>query len=150
MEKQDCFICRKHRGEIAVPGGCIYENKFVYVGHIGSNEKSVYIGYLIVDLKRHAPGFGDMTEEESRAVGSVLNIAGRALKHAAHAEHIYSFVQGDAFPHFHVHLIPRYANTPHEYWNPMNLRNWSGAHGQVDQVEEVCASIRDFMMKEAE
>ncbi len=23
----DCFICRKHRGEISVPGGAIYEDE---------------------------------------------------------------------------------------------------------------------------
>jgi hypothetical protein len=53
MEEQTCFICRKHQGVIAVPGGCIYENEYVYVGHIGSSDITVYKGYLIVDLKRH-------------------------------------------------------------------------------------------------
>jgi histidine triad (HIT) family protein len=71
MEEQTCFICRKHQGVIAVPGGCIYENEYVYVGHIGSSDITVYKGYIIVDLKRHAAGLGDLTEEESQTVGSI-------------------------------------------------------------------------------
>ncbi len=41
MSSNDCFICRKHNGELKVNGGCIYEDEFVYVGHIGSNIKKL-------------------------------------------------------------------------------------------------------------
>lgn len=145
METKDCFICRKHQGEITVPGGCIFENEFVYVGHIGSSDNLVYLGYLIVDLKRHAAGFGDLTEEESQMIGSTLNRVGKALKDVLNAEHIYCYVQGDAFPHFHVHVIPRYPNTPKEFWDPMSLRNWIEAHGGVDEIEEECAKLKIYM-----
>ncbi|MEX1030713.1 MAG: hypothetical protein WDZ91_11815 [Paenibacillaceae bacterium] len=47
------------------------------MGHIGSSDNMVYIGYLIVDLKRHAAGLGDLTEEESQAIGSILNRVGK-------------------------------------------------------------------------
>ncbi|MDQ8737692.1 HIT family protein [Paenibacillus sp. LHD-38] len=144
MSKADCFICRKHKGEISVSGGCIYEDEFVYVGHIGSNDSLVYLGYLIVDLKRHASGYGDMTDDEARTIGFILNKLGKALKSEG-AEHVYSFVQGDAFPHFHVHFIPRYPNTPLDYWNPMNLKNWKEAQGTNSQVEEVCSRLRKVL-----
>jgi histidine triad (HIT) family protein len=147
MEELTCFICRKHQGVIAVPGGCIYEDEYVYVGHIGSSDITVYKGYLIVDLKRHAAGLGDLTEEESQAVGSILNRVGRVLKKMLGTEHIYSFVQGDAFPHFHVHVIPRYTGTPVEFWNPMSLKNWRGAHGGVADILEICAGLRAVMNK---
>jgi hypothetical protein len=29
-DSSDCFVCRKHRGEIGVPGGAIYEDALVY------------------------------------------------------------------------------------------------------------------------
>jgi len=29
----DCFVCRKHRGEVVVPGGAICEDDLVYAGH---------------------------------------------------------------------------------------------------------------------
>lgn len=31
---QNCFICMKHEESISVPGGVIYEDDFVYVGHV--------------------------------------------------------------------------------------------------------------------
>jgi histidine triad (HIT) family protein len=147
VEEQACFICRKHQGEIIVPGGCIYEDEFIYVGHIGSNDNMVYLGYLIVDLKRHAAGLGDLTEEESQTIGSILNRVGKALKDVQNAEHIYSFVHGDAFPHFHVHVIPRYPNTPKEFWSPMSLKNWSGAHGGKEEIEALCSRLKTYMNK---
>lgn len=150
METKDCFICKKHKGELSVPGGCIYEDEWVYVGHIGSSDNYVYLGYVIVDLKRHAPGLGDLTEIESQRVGSILNRVGGALKQVLNAEHVYSFVQGDAFPHFHVHLIPRYANTPSEYWSPMALREWKDAYGGTNEIEEVCSKLRSFLSESYE
>ena len=32
--EQNCFICKKHKGNIIVPGGAIYEDELVYVGHV--------------------------------------------------------------------------------------------------------------------
>jgi len=145
LENQECFICRKHRGEIIVPGGCIYEDEFVYVGHMGANEKLIYKGYLIIDLKRHVPGIGDMSEDEAKNFGFILNQVGKALKEVLNAEHIYCFVQGDAFPHFHMHVIPRYPNTPHEYWNPLILKYWKEAQGGVEQIEELCSRLNNYM-----
>jgi len=150
MEEKNCFICRKHKGEVTVPGGWIYEDEYVYVGHMGSNDPFVYLGYLIVDLKRHVPGWGDMTEEESRMIGSVLNQVGGALKNVLNAEHIYCFVQGDAFPHFHVHVIPRYPDTPEEYWSPMGLKNWKKAQGGVEEIETVCSNLRTYLRENDE
>ncbi len=150
MNANDCFICRKHNGQLAVSGGCIYEDEYVYVGHIGSNEPLNYLGYLIVDLKRHAAGYGDMSDDEARAIGYILNKLGQVIKRAENTEHVYSFVQGDAFPHFHIHLIPRYPGTPKEYWHLTNIRNYKDAYGTVNQVEEVCSRLRGVLQHEFE
>jgi hypothetical protein len=29
----DCLICRKHRGEISIPGGVVYEDDLVVASH---------------------------------------------------------------------------------------------------------------------
>lgn len=150
ISSDDCFICRKHNGELKVNGGCLYEDEFIYVGHIGSNEPLVYLGYLIVDLKRHAAGYGDMNDDEARAIGFILNKLGRILKNSENAEHVYSFVHGDAFPHFHVHLIPRYTGTPEEFWHPTNIVNYKDVHGTANQVEEICSRLRGVLQREIE
>lgn len=80
MDNHECFICKKHKGEIQITGGAIFEDDIVYVGHIGSNEKTVYLGYLIIDLKRHVSGLGEMTDREARTIGEILNQVSKALK----------------------------------------------------------------------
>jgi len=47
-----CYICRKHQGEIAIPGGAIYEDDLLYAGHIKMNEEQpTYLGYLMIETK---------------------------------------------------------------------------------------------------
>lgn len=143
---QDCFICNKHRKAQQIPGSTIYEDELVYVGHMGSSEKPVYLGYLVIDLKRHAPGLGDMTLEESRAIGEILNRVSMALKKTQHAEHVYAFVQGDAVPHVHIHVIPRYPTTPESFWGPMNILNWPDAErGGQAEVDTLCSQIHSYL-----
>ncbi len=149
MTSQDCFICRKHKGELYVHGGCIYEDEWVYAGHIGANDPLVYLGYLIVDVKRHVAGYGDLSDEEARAIGAIANKLGRALKSTEGAEHLYSFVHGDAFPHFHIHLIPRYPGTPASYWHPTLIRDYSGVRGTAEEVEALCSRLRGALQHDS-
>jgi histidine triad (HIT) family protein len=144
-QERDCFICRKHRGEIEISGGAIYEDELLYVGHISSDSGEAYLGYLIVDLKRHVPGLAELQDDESAAVGRMLTRVSRALKACVGAEHIYSFVLGDHVPHLHIHLIPRYPNTPSSFWG-FKISGWPDApRGDASQIEEVCSRIRKFM-----
>ena len=34
----DCFVCRKHSGEIVSPGGVVYEDELVYSSHMALPE----------------------------------------------------------------------------------------------------------------
>lgn len=49
---EKCFICAKHQGEIKTSGITIYEDDYVYVGHIDSNDPLKYIGYLMITMKK--------------------------------------------------------------------------------------------------
>jgi histidine triad (HIT) family protein len=61
----DCFICRKHKGEIVIPGGAIYEDDIVYAGHVRIDTYPAYPGYLMAETKRHTPGPADLTSQEA-------------------------------------------------------------------------------------
>jgi histidine triad (HIT) family protein len=119
----DCFVCRKHRerGSL-IPGGPVGEDDLVLVSHIvtpqalGREGTTAYLGHLFVEPRRHAPGLADLTDAEARAVGWWCTRASRALRKVAGAEHVYASVIGDAVPHLHVHLKPRYPGTPREFW----------------------------------
>ncbi|MDH5362623.1 MAG: HIT family protein, partial [Aigarchaeota archaeon] len=54
QKRRDCFVCRKHRGEITLPGGAIYEDPLVYAGHaqIREGQTTAYLGYLMAEPKR--------------------------------------------------------------------------------------------------
>jgi diadenosine tetraphosphate (Ap4A) HIT family hydrolase len=144
----DCFICKKHRGEIQAAGITIYQDDFVYVGHIDNNGEPGYLGHLMIDLKRHAPTLGDMNEEEAAVFGSIMARVSKALMVTEGAEHIYSLVSGNAVPHLHMHIVPRYPGTPEQYWGPMSVRDWPDApFGGSQEITDLCERVSLFLEK---
>jgi len=96
----------------------------VYVGHIHTlRGPAAYRGWLTLEPKRHVPGLDGLTDDEATDIGRLMSRVARALRDALDAEHVYAFVFGDGVPHLHVHLVPRYAGTPIEYWGA-RLNEW--------------------------
>jgi histidine triad (HIT) family protein len=142
-----CFICQKHRGEIYTPGGILYEDAHVMVFHapIPEGDTSIYLGYLMIELKRHAPGLADMTYEEAQSVGIAMSRVSKALISFEQIEHIYSFVIGHHVPHLHIQIVPRYVGTPREYWGP-KVTSWPDAPvGGHDQITEFANRLRKYL-----
>lgn len=143
----DCFVCRKHRGEITLPGGAIYEDDLVFAGHIKPQEEQTYLGWLIVETKRHIPGLAEQTSDEAQATGLLVARLSQALKACTTAEHIYAFVLGDRVPHLHIHLIPRYPNTPREYWGT-RVDEWPDApKGDAEEIAALCEQLRTYLQR---
>lgn len=144
--EESCFICNKHAGIIKTDGVLIYQDEFVYVGHIDNNGGQGYLGHLMIDLKRHAPTLGDMTLNEAKAFGVIVAKVSKALMESEGAEHIYSLVSGNSVPHLHMHIVPRYPGTPEQYWGPMAVREWSEAPigGEVETTE-LCLRIKNYL-----
>ncbi|MHC0039748.1 HIT family protein [Pseudoneobacillus sp. C159] len=142
----NCFICNKHAGHIVTSGVAIYEDEYVYVGHIDREGKPNYLGHIMIDLKRHAPTLGDMSMDEAKAFGVMMARVSKALMETENAEHIYSFVSGNAVPHLHMHLVARYPGTPKEYWGASEVYDWEGAPmGDNDAVIELCSRIKTYL-----
>ncbi|MBI5566589.1 MAG: HIT family protein [Chloroflexi bacterium] len=140
----ECFICRKHRGEVTIPGGAIYEDDLLYVGHaqIRDGQTSAYLGYLMIEPKRHAPRLFDLTDEEAQASGLMIARLSRALRDSEHAEHVYAFVIGDGVLHVHFHVVPRYPGAPREFWG-VHVDEWPDApHGGPDEMAALCDRLR--------
>lgn len=139
----DCFICNKHKGNIKTAGILIYENEYVYVGHIDRKGKGNYLGHIMIDIKRHIPTLADMTMEEAKAFGMIISRVSKALKVTENAEHIYALVSGNSVPHLHLHLIARYRNTPEAFWGPMELYDWPEAPiAEEAEIIALCERIR--------
>ena len=142
----DCFICNKHAGIIQTSGIGIYEDEYVYVGHIDRNGNPHYLGHIMIDLKRHAPTLGNMNLAEAKAFGVMIARVSKALLESENAEHVYSYVLGDAVPHLHMHLVARYPNTPKKYWGPHAVYDWDDAPmGDNQDVMELCARIKTYL-----
>ena len=155
--REDCFVCRKHRdrGHL-LPGGPVAEDDLVLVSHIvtpqalGGEGTTAYLGHLFVEPRRHSPGLADLTEEEARSVGWWSTRASRALRDVAGAEHVYAAVFGDAVPHLHVHLLPRFPGTPREYWG-VHVNRWPQARrGTTGQIEALVHELRAYLSGDAD
>ena len=143
----DCLVCRKHRGEIALPGGIIFENDLIFISHAQfmGDEKEHYLGHLFVETKRHVAELADLTELESQNIGLFTSRVAKALLHTQGMEHIYTFFIGDGVPHVHVHVIGRYPGAPHEFWGP-KVDEWPEApKGSEHKIEQVADRVRAFL-----
>ncbi len=145
----DCIVCRKHRSEIPVPGGFIYEDDMLVASHaqLRDGEDKAYMGTLFIEPKRHADGIEDLTEEEAAAVGHLARRLSQALKTVTNAEHIYLFRFGHDVHHFHLWLVPRYPGTPREYWGT-KVDEWPEApFGTFDEIAAFVDKIRQEFNK---
>jgi histidine triad (HIT) family protein len=153
-EPADCFVCRKHRDRgPLMPGGPAAEDDLVLVSHIvtpevmGRGGTSAYLGHLFVEPRRHAPGLSDLTGAEARSVGWWCARASLALREVAGAEHVYAAVVGDAVPHLHIHLLPRYPGTPREYWWT-KVDQWPQARrGDAAQIAALVGELRSYLAR---
>jgi histidine triad (HIT) family protein len=142
LSDKDCFVCGKH-AQGSAASGIIHEDALVYAGHIIPPDLTdVYLGYLMIEPKRHVIGLGELTDQEAAALGVLANILARSLKESEGAEHVYSFVLGHDVPHLHIHLVPRYPGTPADYWG-VRVGQWPDApRGDLDDITAVCDRLR--------
>lgn len=141
----DCLVCKELQGDIAVPGGFIWESEAVVAYHmppLDKNDLRPYLGHLQIVARRHVARLGDLTDDESASVGRAAATLARALTDAGGAEWVYSAVIGTGVPHFHLHLLPRYPGTPREVpWHALD--SWEGARrGGADDIAELAGRLR--------
>ena len=102
----NCFICRKHNGQEAIPPGrYLYEDSHWMVCHAPANLGP--LGTLFIESKRHFLDYAEMTDEESASLGEVMKKIYQALRLHTNAERIYQVTLIDGVPHFHSWLVPR-------------------------------------------
>jgi len=116
---------------------------------IVEGQATAYLGYLMAEPKRHAPGLADLADAEAQALGLLVTRLSRALVASEGAEHVYAFVLGDGVPHVHVHAVPRYPDAPREYWG-VHVDEWPAApRGGPGEIVALCARIRAYLSGES-
>jgi histidine triad (HIT) family protein len=123
----ECIICDKHKDLQASVGGAIATRNGMTVSHypIIDNQPAIK-GHLLIEPIRHVTEASELTEDEAMAMGLLIRNSIVLLKSKLGAEHAYVFRINDKVPHFHVHVVPRFPNTPAEFWGH-KITEWNGA-----------------------
>jgi diadenosine tetraphosphate (Ap4A) HIT family hydrolase len=110
MPDDPCLACAVVAGACAPPGGVLArERGFALHAPVGP---SPVPGWLVLTSERHARAWYDLDAAESAALGPLAARVMEAQRAALGAEHVYAFAIGDLLRHFHLHLVPRFADTP--------------------------------------
>jgi diadenosine tetraphosphate (Ap4A) HIT family hydrolase len=96
-------------------------------------------GWLVLTSERHARAWYDLAPAELAALGPLAARVMAAQRAALGAEHVYAFAIGDVLRHFHLHLVPRYADTPERL---RGRRCFEGLPEDERPLEEVVRAAR--------
>ena len=143
-DQVECLICQEQDGRIAIPGGHLIANDQVIAFHCPPTPKELepYLGYVFVTSRRHVPSFAELSVDEAAAMGIAISKLSAALK-AEGADPVYVAGIGHGWPHLHIHLIPRWPETPTEVsWT--HVADWEGARrGDSEVVSEWTSRLRN-------
>jgi diadenosine tetraphosphate (Ap4A) HIT family hydrolase len=108
MTDTNCAVC----ASLAGPGRRqpIYEDALWHLRH--DDAPSAVPGWLMLIARRHVGGPAHFDDDEARSLGPILRRVSRLLEEETGALRIYTAALGESSPHFHAHLVPRYAEMP--------------------------------------
>jgi diadenosine tetraphosphate (Ap4A) HIT family hydrolase len=121
----------------------------IYVSHYVPNpgKDDNYLGYYLVEVKRHINGVYDASDEEMSAIGITIKKLGKALMTIPGMAHVYSFIIGEEVDHLYAHVIGRYKDTPREYWGP-KVAEWPEApRGDAEAIRKLNYKIQSELSR---
>jgi diadenosine tetraphosphate (Ap4A) HIT family hydrolase len=107
---ESCLACDVIGGRLSPVGGIVLATEDFAVHGIAA--PSPIPGWMVLTSVRHVRNLDGLPDTALAALGPLLARVIRAQKSALAAEHVYVFAIGDAVKHLHVHLVPRFAETP--------------------------------------
>jgi diadenosine tetraphosphate (Ap4A) HIT family hydrolase len=105
-----CRVCAINAGEQPSPGGIIFENGLWLIRH--APPPYSVPGWMMIHAQRHVSGPAYFDDAEAADFGFALRHFERVLEQVTGALRIYTAALGESFPHFHGHMIPKYAQMP--------------------------------------
>ena len=86
-------------------------------------------GWALMISRRHVPGPAHFDAREAASFGPTWSHFQRVLLEVTGALRIYTAAMGESSPHFHGHLVPRYAQMPKEAkgWGVFDLQRAAAA-----------------------
>jgi len=141
-----CLACAIVRGEARPPGGVVWRGEG-FVVH-GVADPSPLLGWLVVTSERHVPAFDDLGGDELGRLGPLAARVARAQRTALGAEHVYALALGDVLRHFHLHLVPRFADTPERLRGRRCFDAAPGEARPAEEIEGAAAAVRLVLERE--
>jgi len=87
----------------------------------GIYDDSRFPGRSIVKLRNHQEDFGELNPSETAEFMADVQTVMGIIKNLTHADRVNVAILGNAVPHVHAHLIPRFsAEEPHPNQSPWN------------------------------
>lgn len=120
------------------------DNRWMVKHAINPDDSPVYLAHLILEPMRYVESMDELTTDESQQFGLLLSRFSDALKAVQHAEHVYMMLVGHHNPKLHIHLFPRYPNTPREFWFT-RMDEWEDApKGDLSAIADVCRRLKHY------
>jgi diadenosine tetraphosphate (Ap4A) HIT family hydrolase len=100
----DCEICTRESDDTDPVGGWVFRNARWSVCAAPRTEVP---GWFFLELRRHAEGPMELTQEEALELGPIIRRLSGAVQRAVRAKRVYLLWFGDNFPHFHMLVAAR-------------------------------------------
>lgn len=110
VHEESCIECEVVRGSRGPPGGILLRRAGFLLHAVA--DATPLRGWLVLASERHARAWYELDAAELSALGPIAAEVMAAQRTVLGAEHVYAFAIGDLVRHFHLHLVPRYADTP--------------------------------------
>lgn len=105
-------------------------------------------GWVVISSERHVRGLYDLDEPTARELGAFAARVMRAQRQALGAEHAYAFAIGDVLRHFHLHLVPRYRDTPPHLWGRAVFEASAQEHRPAEELEAAARILAQALASE--
>lgn len=111
-----CLECEIASGRVRPPGGVLWRRDGLVLHAVAA--PTPVRGWLVVAPERHVRAVYDLDEGEAARLAEVARRVMRLQREVLGAAHAYHVAIGEVLLHAHVHLIPRYADTPERLRGP--------------------------------
>lgn len=137
MPIESCLGCEIVAGTRVLPAGVLLREGGFALHALA--DPSPLRGWLVLTSERHARAWYDLSPAEAAALGPLAGRVMAAQRAALGAEHVYAFAIGDVLRHFHLHLVPRFADTPERL---RGRRCFEGGPADALAEEEIARAAR--------
>jgi diadenosine tetraphosphate (Ap4A) HIT family hydrolase len=143
-EQASCAVCASLSG--SGQRAPIFEDDLWHLRH--DDAPSAVPGWLMMIARRHVAGPAHFNDEEARSFGPTLRRFEKLLEEETGALRIYTAALGESSPHFHAHLVPRYAAMPKDAraWAVFDLQRAARAGeiaaADLTDVRRICDNLR--------